>query len=272
MNLVKQLIKFYINSSLHIAVSVTSMCLVTEIIYKLNISLNFYLFVFFSSVLGYNFIKYFGITKFHYRSLTSRFKEIQLLSFLSLITIIFSFFQLKSSVKLSAVILCFITFTYEIPFEKSPSLRKIKGLKVYIIALVWALTSVGLPLLESSILFSKENLITLFTRFLFVVVLMLPFEIRDLSYDDLNLSTIPQTIGVRNTKYLGFCFLIIIAILELLIQNHIIQYKITFFLILIITAIMLIKSNSKRQLNFTALWVEGIPILWGFSLWISLLF
>ena len=96
MNLIKQLIKFYINSSLHIAASVTSMCLVTEIIYKLNISLNFYLFVFFSSVLGYNFIKYFGITKFHYRSLTSRFKEIQLLSFLSLIAIIFSFFQLKS--------------------------------------------------------------------------------------------------------------------------------------------------------------------------------
>ena len=194
MNLIKQLIKFYIDSSLHIAASVISMCLVTEIIYKLNISLNFYLFVFFSSVLGYNFIKYFGITKFHYRSLTSRFKEIQLLSFLSLITIIFSFFQLKSSVKLSAVILCFITFTYEIPFEKSPSLRKIKGLKVYIIALVWAFTSVGLPLLESSIFFSKENLITLFTRFLFVVVLMLPFEIRDLSYDDLNLSAIPQTI------------------------------------------------------------------------------
>ena len=90
---------------------------------------------------------------------------------------------------------------------------------------------------------------------------MLPFEIRDLSYDDLNLSTIPQTIGVKNTKYLGFCFLIIIAILELLIQNHLIQYKIIFLFILIITAFMLSKSNSKRQLNFTALWVEGIPIM-----------
>jgi hypothetical protein len=101
---------------------------------------------------------------------------------------------------------------------------------------------------------------------------MLPFEIRDLSYDDLNLSTIPQSIGVKNTKYLGFCFLIIIAILELLIQNHLIQYKIIFLLILIITAYMLSISNLKRQLNFTALWVEGIPILWGFLLWISSLF
>ena len=40
-------------------------------------------------------------------------------------------------------------------------------------------------------------------RFLFVFVLMLPFEIRDMKYDSLKLSTIPQQIGIIKTKAIG---------------------------------------------------------------------
>ena len=39
-----------------------------------------------------------------------------------------------------------------------------------------------------------------FQRFLFVVVAILPFEIRDIQYDSLKLSTIPQQIGVANEQ------------------------------------------------------------------------
>ena len=36
-----------------------------------------------------------------------------------------------------------------------------------------------------------------------VFVLTLPFEIRDLQYDDSTLETLPQRVGVKKTKIIG---------------------------------------------------------------------
>ena len=42
---------------------------------------------------------------------------------------------------------------------------------------------------------------------------MLPFEIRDMQYDSLKLSTIPQRIGVMKTKIIGV-FMLLFFLLE----------------------------------------------------------
>ena len=39
-------------------------------------------------------------------------------------------------------------------------------------------------------------------RYLYVVIAMLPFEIGDMKYDSIKLSTIPQRIGIARTKVL----------------------------------------------------------------------
>ena len=59
----------------------------------MNIPIIFYAAAFCASVAGYNFVKYFGFTKFYYRSLTIRLKYIQLVSVLSLIGFVSVFFQ-----------------------------------------------------------------------------------------------------------------------------------------------------------------------------------
>ena len=39
-------------------------------------------------------------------------------------------------------------------------------------------------------------------RYLYVVIAILPFEIRDMQYDSIKLSTIPQQIGIIKTKFI----------------------------------------------------------------------
>ena len=109
-------------------------------ILKTNFSVDFFFLfaLFFATVFGYNFVKYFGLAKFHYRSLTTKLKEIQVLSILCVFGFTICFFQLKSNVQWSLLFLGIITFFYGTPLKwfSNNSLRKISGLKIYIIAFV----------------------------------------------------------------------------------------------------------------------------------------
>ena len=263
MTLFKRFLDFYINSSMHVAFAVLSFCVLTAYELGLEPSENFYTAVFFASVAGYNFVKYFGLTKFYYRSLTTKLKYIQLVSVLSLIGFASIFFLLQLSSQILFVILGLITFLYAIPMGvKTPkNLRSIGGVKIYIIALVWAMATVVLPLLESQQTLVFDHWILVVQRTFIVIVLMLPFEIRDLDTDQLHLSTIPQKIGIPYTKIIGYAMLGDSILLELFKQ----EFNQNRFLILIFSvallAVFLAKSTKKKSRYYTAFWVESVPIL-----------
>ena len=218
MTLFKRFLDFYINSSLHVALAVLSFSVLTA--YELNLvgSIFFYSATFCASVAGYNFVKYFGLTKFYYRSLTTKLKYIQLVSVLSLMGFGFVIFQLQQSSQIVYVFLALITFLYAIPMGiKTPkNLRSVGGVKIYIIAFVWAMTTVVLPILESQLVLNLDHWILVLQRIFIVIVLMLPFEIRDLDVDQVHLSTVPQKIGIQNSRlhmieplsYLEFNYLV----------------------------------------------------------------
>ena len=268
MNFINRLFKFYLNSSLHIAFSVLSLSFITAQSFAIKCDKNLFLFLFCSSVLAYNFIKYFGISKFYYRSLTTRLKEIQLLSLFCFFGLIITFFEVDNTTKLLVLCLGAVTFFYEIPFERVASLRRIKGLKIYIIALVWAMTTVLLPLLEAGVEFQVSIFLTFIQRFIFILVLMLPFEIRDLNNDDLWLSTIPQKIGITTSKRLGFLGLFLIFLLSFLLHNNEIDILIS-TIVMVVTGLFLLFSHPKKPFYFTAFWVESVPVFWALLVWIS---
>jgi hypothetical protein len=263
MTLFKRFLDFYINSSLHVALAVLSFSVLTT--YELNLmgSIFFYSATFCASVAGYNFVKYFGLTKFYYRSLTTKLKYIQLVSVLSLTGFGFVFFQLQKSSQIVYVFLALITFLYAIPMGiKTPkNLRSVGGVKIYIIAFVWAMTTVVLPILESQLVLSLDHYILVLQRIFIVIVLMLPFEIRDLDVDQLYLSTIPQKIGIQNTKIIGYALLGDSILLEFF--KH--QFNLNRFLILtfsvVLLAVFLAKSTKKRNRYYSVFWVEAIPII-----------
>jgi hypothetical protein len=167
------------------------------------------------------------------------------------------------------VLLGVITFLYAIPLlpkkyfvDDQSNLRQISGLKVYVIALVWSLSTVVLPLIQNEIEIGADAVVTCFQRFFYIIVLMLPFEIRDLNYDSLKLGTIPQRIGVKRTKIIGIFLLILFFFLEYF-KNEIDTKSLTILLIItFVTALFLAFSNKNQSKYYSAFWVESLPIFW----------
>ncbi|WP_345275858.1 hypothetical protein [Litoribaculum gwangyangense] len=146
--------------------------------------------------------------------------------------------------------------------DKQHNLRSIGGLKIYIIALVWCGVTVFLPLIETDYAIDYDVIIVAVQRFLYVVVLMLPFEIRDLRYDSLKLATIPQKIGVNQTKIFGSLLLIIFFFLEFFKDQTGVDAISILFLLTLITFLFLLFSKMERGKTYSAFWVEALPILW----------
>lgn len=263
MTLLKRFLDFYINSSIHVALAVLSFCFLTAFELDLKLSVYFYISLFCASVSGYNFVKYFGLAKFYYRSLTTKLKHIQLVSLLSLIGFLYAFLTLRTPSQLLLIFLGFITFLYAIPLGiKTPSnLRSIGGVKIYIIAIVWAGTTVILPLLETQSVLVLDHLLIVFQRIFALIVLMLPFEIRDLELDEAYLSTIPQKIGIQNTKLIGCALLADSFILEILKQQVNRESSIVLVFTITVLAVFLVNSTSCRSRYYTSFLVESVPIM-----------
>ena len=103
-------------------------------------------------------------------------------------------------------------------------------------------------------------------RFLFVVVWMLPFEIRDLKYDEPGLRTIPQRIGTRRTKMVGIILLAIFMTLIGLKDNIPYNAEIVKASIAILLLVLLELAREDQPKYFSSFVVEALPILWYASL------
>lgn len=268
-----KLLDFYINSSFHVALSVVSLCFITINTLQIQHDINLLFFVFFASITGYNFVKYFGLAKFHHRSLATWLKWIQIFSAICFAGMVYFTFQLRRETIIFLGILGLITFLYAIPLaprkwflDNKKNLRSISGLKVYLIALVWSGVTVFLPLFNAEVLMSTDVVILGIQRFLLVLLLMLPFEIRDLNYDSVKLATIPQQIGISKTKILGFIIAAIYLLLCEFYQNIGGKEIIWRATVILISLAFLGFSNTRSSKYYTSLWVESIPIFWAVML------
>ncbi len=269
MALLKQIFNFYIDSSIHVALAVFALSWVTLLEFGIPYDRAVLYFIFFASITRYNFVKYFGLERFHHRSLTNWLKLIQVFSLMCFIGM--CYFALKLELISLVVILGFgvVTFLYAIPFlpnkilyDKHKNLRNVSGLKVYIIALVWAGVTVVLPLLNNHVPLDTNVVVTGFQRFVFVTVLMFPFEIRDLNYDSLKLATIPQQIGIKNTKMVGVLLLMLFFLLEFLKPQLNVEHTVSMLITMFVTLMFLIFANRNQGRYYSSFWVEGIPLVW----------
>ena len=269
MKVFRELFNFYINSSIHVALSVYALTWITLITYGIPYDENVLYFIFYASITGYNFVKYFGLAKFHHRRLANWLKWIQVFSLFCFLFMCYYALQLQAITLVYIAGFGVITFLYAIPFlpkryffDSKQNLRSIGGLKVYLIALVWGGVTVLLPLINNDYRIDAGVLLMVVQRFVLIVVLMLPFEIRDLQYDSIKLDTIPQKIGVKQTKVLGSILLVVYVLLEFLKEAI---HRINMEVLLIITSItfiFLIFSRANQPKFYSSFWVEGIPVLW----------
>src|SRR5690606_12554459 len=244
---------FFINSSIHVALSVFALSWMTLLEFQIPYDKDVLYAIFFATISGYNFVKYFGLAKFHHRRLENRLKWIQILSFISFILMIFYVLKLNQTTLIVLGIFGLITFLYAIPFlpkrlllDKNHNLRSISGIKIHVIALVCSGVTVMIPLINNDYEIDADVSIVLLQRFAFVMVLMLPFEIRDLQYDSARLSTIPQKIVVKLTKIMGLLLLMLFYVSNFFKDTISNELLLSYLVIALITATFLLLSK-KRQ-------------------------
>lgn len=263
MDYLKKALNFYINSSIHVGVSVYAFVRLTELYLGLPYNESLDCFVFFGTITGYNFVKYAGVAKLHHRSLTNNLKYIQIFSFVCFLLMCYYLTLLKVKTLLLICPFGLLTLFYAVPFfgNLQINLRNISYLKIVVVALVWAGVTILLPIYDVGNEFSIEALFMMLQRFLFVMVLILPFDIRDMKFDAISLQTIPRKIGIENTKRVGFFILMICLCLEFLIAEENV-FRRVFFFVFLFSSIVLMRAKEAQSKYYSSFWVEAIPFIW----------
>lgn len=268
MGWLKKIYNFYLDANIHVALGVYALVQVTLIEYQLPYDRSISFALFFGTIVEYGFIKYASLAK-HYLFLKQQYlRWIQLFNFTCAVIAMYFVSELNMKTVIAAAVLVLVAFLYVVPsLTTKKNLRNLKGIKAFVVSLTWSVSTVLLPLLNSDILITSEVFIDLVQRFLFVLALMIPFEIRDLKFDEPNLRTIPQVIGVGGSRLLGVVLLVFFVLFGFL-QTNInatslyVEWGIAFLLL-----IALLFTRADQSKYYASFFVEGISIVW----WIGLL-
>lgn len=262
MQTIRRLFDFYINGSIHVAVSVLSLVLMTNHMFQNGFDLPMAGFAFFGTIFGYNFIKYEDFFK-NKKPLRFELKAIAILSVISLLATAFFFFCLERITQITAIIFFGLTFLYTVPvFSKKKNIRNWSGVKIYIVAICWSGVTTLLPLMNAGTEVFSDVILKCCQRFLLVISLILIFEIIDLKTDDPALKTVPQRIGVAKTKILGILILVPLYFLEFLKSTIDANQLFVNAILVITTALFMLFANENRSKCYTSFWVESIPVFW----------
>jgi hypothetical protein len=257
----KKIFDFYIKSSIHVALAVLALAkisLYTAGIIQQEILL---IFIFFSAVSAYNFVKFFPLLK----GSPLRLSDALILG-LTLGALLISggvLFLLPWRVLVFAFLGGILVLGYTIPFHTSLSnWRNLRGWKLNWVVLSWLCLTVGAPLASvegvDTLLFVKLAVL----QGVYIYVAILPFEIGDLNSDATELQTLPQRYGIIRVKIWGGLLLLLASFFALLSFGYTSPMGSSSLLVFLLLGIFLGKSNPEQSPYFARFWVEGLPLLW----------
>ncbi len=262
MKVLRAAFAFYINSSIHVALAVVALLAITVLEYGLSVPNALWPFIFLGALTGYNFVKYSKVAHLHHRRLTKSLKTIRIFSVVCFVLLGIIAFQLNLTTLLVTAGFGLATFFYAVPFAGNKSLRRFPGIKIFVVAFVWAGVTVIVPVVAAEVNISNDLLLTFFQRIMIVIALILPFEIRDVPYDSLNLKTLPQQLGVLTTKLIGEGVLLFCLVFEFFKQDYTVAYITSLLFFCVVLGWLIVISKKKQTRYFSSFWVEGMPILW----------
>ena len=277
MNTFGKIFQFYVYSNLHVSIAVYCLVRMTGYFLQFENAMEA-LFLGLSTFVSYNFIRYLNFLE---NKLTAHInswflKHLKLLFWLALFDVLGLLFMSKSFHGLSFLILLpFVVLTamYGLPLLKYKgkriALRAFPRLKTVSIACSWAGLSVLYPLVSQRIPLSFLHGLFFLQQFLFVFALTLPFDIRDLEVDAKQLKTVPQLLGIQKTKSLGVGLLLLFVGISYFTMSLFFFWQACFGAFLV--GVYLLFSDREQAHYFASFWGEGIPIVWCFITYLSLL-
>jgi 4-hydroxybenzoate polyprenyltransferase len=201
----------------------------------------------------------------HHRLIIS----ITLISVLCLIPL--GLLYLSIEAKLLMIFTSVLALGYNIPFltlnHQKIGLRNIPGIKLFLIALVWSVSCVLLPIVELEHnlqinISTAETLLLLSKRFLFIAAITIPFDIRDLFQDKLyELKTIPVMLGEK--KAYIFCQVLLggYLLLLFLFDKNLNADNIALTLTLLLTGWLILKSSIRKNEYYYFFYLDGTMLL-----------
>ncbi len=270
---------FLLFSNLFIAFCAVAQGLVTYYLLKVPADKYVLAFLFFSTLLIYNLSMLLAKPKDPQKSPFKRVRwifshhrliiSITLIAGLCLIPL--GLLYLSFQAKLLMGFIGLIAIAYNFPFlsvnHKKIGLRNLPGIKLFLIALVWSVSCVLLPIVELERNYGIsvplwETLLLVAKRFLFICAITIPFDIRDLFQDKLyELKTIPVMLGEK--KAWIFCqallaiYLVFLVLFTKSFNLDVFGLALTIFL----TGWLIFKSNLKKNEYYYFFFLDGTMIL-----------
>jgi len=276
---------FFLFSNIFIAFCAVAQGLVTYYLLQLPPDKYILMFVFCSTLLVYNLSMLLSKPKDPQKSPFKRVRwifshhrliiSITLIATLCIIPLGLWYLSIQS--QLLMVFVGIIAVAYNFPFlklnDKKIGLRNLPGIKLFLIAFVWATSCVLLPIvqLESNLGLSitlGATLLLVAKRFLFICAITIPFDIRDLFQDKLyELKTIPVMLGEKKAWIFCQALLILCFVLLVLFTKEFNLDVLGLALTLFLTGWLIFKSNIKRNEYFYFFFLDGTMILQFVILW-----
>ncbi|ANW95250.1 hypothetical protein AXE80_02650 [Wenyingzhuangia fucanilytica] len=267
MKFIKALFQFYVYSNLHVSIAVA--CLVMSVGFLFDVAVSREaLLLMCATFVSYHLIRFLNRHKYGKKHLLDVFSNeykvlIYLMIAVAMIVGLYELIQLKLIQFLHLLPFVVLTLLYAYSFIGKNgvrhSIRFVPGIKIFVIAFVWAGTVVFFPV-ASSVVFDVNHFLYFLSLLLFVVVLTLPFDIRDLSFDEKSIRTLPMLLGLKGVKFLGVVLLVLSIGLHWFVFAS--RGLFAFLICAVILAFLLFYAKEKQPKYYASFWVEGIPILY----------
>jgi 4-hydroxybenzoate polyprenyltransferase len=281
--LFKKLFNALLFSNFFVSISAITLTLSTYLILLVHtlpdIPVHLIGFVFCSTLFIYNvyILNYSSRKKESKREtwIAKNINSITVLLLASFLGVVYNSFYLSLSQLVFLVHLAALSMLYVLPIKMNNfrfSLREFSILKIFILSYVWASVTVILPYMGIENATAESVPIVFLERFIFILALAIPFDIRDFWIDKKNnIKTLPVLMGISGAKKLSAVLLISYILVSFVIHQE--TYISISRLISGLLAIYLIsKIKDGMDEIFYMFYIDGIMVVHFLILLIAYLF
>lgn len=274
----RETLDFLLFSNVFIALCAVAQGLITYQLLHLNPDKHVLGLLFCSTIALYNFsillskpAKPENSTFRRVRWIFSHYRLMITITIIAILSILPLSFFLSTSSKILLITLALVSVAYSLPIfsinDKRFGLRNIPGVKLFLIAAVWALSCVLLPILEienhqGAVISLNDTILLIAKRFLFIAAITVPFDIRDLFQDKNDeLKTIPVLLGEKLALLICQGLLVAYLILLFLFTK---EFDSNFFgltLTILLAGWLIFRSKWEKNEYYYFLWLDGTMIL-----------
>ncbi len=244
----------YVLFHLHVGISLAALYILTAYSAGRHPDLLYALFLFSATVLGYNYLRIIRLEQnrdFIRDFFGKNFPVFILINLSAVIISIYTLFHLPHGTVLHIVPFALLLFFYNTGAGKYKFFhwRNIGFIKILLIAVVWTgLTSIVPGFYDQA-----------YHVFILVLLLIIPFDVRDLNLDTDSLKTLPQ-IFKKKTPYASSILFLLYLLTVIKIYLHNVPALTAWITMGILAAVSIIVSMKKRDYFFAAFYVEAIPL------------